>query len=69
MREIQAEDDEQSLEGGVEDEQEDPLEDALPPMLRDEKTQDCNNIPHRDDNLVDENVVHQSQGEPDNLST
>ena len=49
--------------------QEDPLEDAPPPeMLRDEETQDYNNIPHGDDNLVDENVVHQSQGEPDTLS-
>ena len=35
--------------------QEDPLEDAPPPeMLRDEETQDYNNIPHGDDNLVDE---------------
>ena len=70
LREIQAEDDEQFLEGGVEDEQEDILEDAPPPeMLRAEETLEYSNIPHRDDNLVDENMVHQSQEEPDNLST
>ena len=38
-------------------------------MLRDEETLEYSNIPHRDDNLVDENMVHQSREEPDNLST
>ena len=69
LREILAKDDEQSLEGGVEDDWEDPLEFAPQlEVLRDEETQDYSNIPHRDDNLLDESVVHQSQEEPGNLS-
>ena len=70
MREILADDDEQSLEGGVEDDREDPLKFAPPPaVVRNEETQDYSNIPHRDDNLLAEIVVHQSQEEPYNLST
>ena len=70
LREIQAEDDEQSLEGGVEDDPEDPLEDAPPQeMFRDEENQDYSNMPQGHDSLLDESLVHQSPEEPDNPST
>ena len=40
-----------------------------PEVLRDEDALYYGSLSHKDDNLLDESVAHQSQEEPNNLST